>query len=231
MVITLNELSQLKETNFGQPDPRHGLRLLWWFADECVDNINGNMIALFNPADGHFGFRRFYNRIEDDEDRLLPMINLPYYEVGNLSSGSLPKDVTANYNRNHADSNADRIIVRFQPNPPSFDRIYVTQHSDQINFNANTTYRISHGLLKTIKTLRLEDFLKRTRNDSPFGLIFQPRYNQVHSTHLQSQHITYQATEDSTCLYICMLIFLIIMLALFIFIYVNMKTVVKKQWF
>lgn len=231
MVRTLNELSQLKETNFGQPDPRHGLRLLWWFANECVDNVNGCMISLYNPADGHFGFHRFYNRIEEDEDRLLPMINLPYYEVGNLSYGSLPKDVTANYNRNRADSNADRVIVRFQPNPPSFDRIYVTQHSDQANFNANTTYRISHGLLKTIKSLRLEEFLRRTRNDSPFGMIFQPQYNRVHSTQLQSQHTPYQANEDSTCLYICMLIFLIIMLALFIFIYVNMKTVVKKQWF
>lgn len=151
--------------------------------------------------------------------------------MGNLSSCSLPNYVTANYNRNRADSNADRIIVRFQPNPPSFDRIYVTQHSDQVNFNANTTYRISHGLLKTIKSLRLEEFLRRTRNDSPLGMIFQPHYNRVHSTHLQSQHTPYRATADSTCLFICMLIFLIIMLALFIFIYVNMKTVVKKQWF
>lgn len=116
MARTLNELSQLKETNFGQPDPRHGLRLLWWFAHECVHiDMDNFMIALYNPAEdfGRFGFRRFYNRIEDDEDRLLPNNNLPYYEVGNLSFGSLPHYVTLNYNSNRADSNADRVIVRF----------------------------------------------------------------------------------------------------------------------
>ncbi|XP_073716645.1 uncharacterized protein [Misgurnus anguillicaudatus] len=167
MVRTLNELSQLKDNRFGQPDPRHGLRLLWWFANECVSiDSYGRMIAQCNPATGEFGFHRFYNRIEDDEDRLLPNnFTLPYYEVGNLNdSGSLPSYVTVNHNRNRADSNKDRIIVRYNSGLSSFDRIYVTQHADHVNFDQNHTYRISQGLIRTIGSMALGEFLRQTRN-------------------------------------------------------------------
>ncbi len=69
----LNELSDLRETRFGRPRPRHGLNLLWWFAHKCVEiDSNGQMIAQCNPEYGDFGFDLFYNW-----EILLPKSNLP----------------------------------------------------------------------------------------------------------------------------------------------------------
>ncbi len=62
MVGTLNDLSDLRETRFGRPRPRHGLNLLWWFAHKCVEiDSNGQMIAQCNPEYGDFDFDLFYN--------------------------------------------------------------------------------------------------------------------------------------------------------------------------
>ncbi|XP_055060370.2 uncharacterized protein [Misgurnus anguillicaudatus] len=238
MVRTLNELSQLKDNRFGQPDPRHGLRLLWWFANECnsIDNY-GRMTAQCNPATGEFGFRRFYNRIEDDEDRLLPNnVTLPYYEVGNLNdSGSLPPYVTVNHNRNHADSNKDRIIVCYNSDLRRFDRIYVTQHADQVNFDQNHTYRISQGLIRTIGSMALGEFLRQTKNAGPPELNFQPQ------SHLQAQYAyqpmetrsfvqptsyqyqSYNRPDDSASLYIFLLICVVIGCLLLLFLAANFK--------
>ncbi|XP_052463008.1 uncharacterized protein LOC128020238 isoform X5 [Carassius gibelio] len=94
---TLNELSHLRETGFGQPYPRHGLSLLWWFADDCVEiDDDGNMIARYDPEHRDFGFHPFHN-----SEGILPDNDLPYYEMGNLRHpGMLPHDVTKNYDRN-----------------------------------------------------------------------------------------------------------------------------------
>nr|XP_055060369.1 uncharacterized protein LOC129444049 [Misgurnus anguillicaudatus]XP_055060370.1 uncharacterized protein LOC129444049 [Misgurnus anguillicaudatus]XP_055060371.1 uncharacterized protein LOC129444049 [Misgurnus anguillicaudatus]XP_055060372.1 uncharacterized protein LOC129444049 [Misgurnus anguillicaudatus] len=239
MVRTLNELSQLKDNRFGQPDPRHGLRLLWWFANECVSiDSYGRMTAQCNPTTRVFGFKRFSNRIEDDEDRLLPNnVTLPYYEVGNLNdSGSLPSYVTVNHNRNRADSNKDRIIVRYNSGLRSFDRIYVTQHADHVNFDQNHTYRISQGLIKTIQGFwNLEEFLRQTKNAGPPEFIFQPQ------SHLQAQYAyqpmetrsivqptpyqyqPYNRPDDSACLYIFLLICVVIGCLLLLFLAANFK--------
>lgn len=238
MVRTLNELSQLKDNRFGQPDPRHGLRLLWWFANECVSIDNyGRITALCNPGTGDFGFRRFYNRIEDDEDRLLPNnITLLYYEVGNLNdSGSLPYYVTVNHKRNRADSNKDRIIVGYNSDLRSFDRIYVTQHADPVNFDQNHTYRISQGLIRTIGSLALEEFLRQMKNASPPKFNFQPQSHLqaqyayqpmetrsiVQPTPYQYQH--YNTPDDSTCLCIFLLICAVIVFLLLLFLAANFK--------
>uniref|UniRef100_A0A671LD26 Uncharacterized protein n=1 Tax=Sinocyclocheilus anshuiensis TaxID=1608454 RepID=A0A671LD26_9TELE len=147
---TLYDLSDLRQTGFGQPYPRHGLNLLWWFAHDCVQiDFNGRMTAQCNPTNGAFGFHRFYNG-----GGLLPYTNLPYYEAGNLSTpGSLPDYVTQKYTGYSDSSNTDRIIVSFNSSWNRFDSIYVTRHSDQANFDQNHTYCISLDLLKRIKRL------------------------------------------------------------------------------
>ncbi len=164
MVRTLNELSDLRETRFGQPYPRHGLNLLWWFANDCVQiDSNRRLIAQCNPASGAFGFHQFYN-----SGRFLPY-SKQYYEVGNLNTpDSLPDYVTEHYTGYSDSSNMDRIIVSFKSSwsSPRFDTIYVTQHSDEVHFDQNHTYCISTGLIKNIQELSREDFLSETMNDS-----------------------------------------------------------------
>lgn len=162
MVRSLYNLSDLKESRFGQPHPRHGLKLLWWFAQECVQiDSNQCMTALCNPENGDFGFRHFQNW-----DKLLPDISLPYYEVGNLKyTDSLPEYLTEDYTRYLDDSNTDRIIVSFKygSNQARFESIYVTQHSDPSHFDQNHTYHVSTDLMKDIQKLSMEKFLKKTK--------------------------------------------------------------------
>ncbi|KAK9981518.1 hypothetical protein ABG768_001047 [Culter alburnus] len=158
---TLYSLSDLKESRFGQPPPRHGLNLLWWFAHECVQiDFNQRMIAQCDPENGAFGFHRFYNA-----GGLLPRTNLPYYEVGNLNTtDSLPRYVTKNYKGWSDESNTDRIIVSFDSRWNRFDSIYVTRHSDLVRFDQNHTYCISIHLLKEIEGLNHAEFLTKTMN-------------------------------------------------------------------
>ncbi|XP_073716646.1 uncharacterized protein [Misgurnus anguillicaudatus] len=164
MVRTLNELLHLKETNFGQPYPRHGLSLLWWFAHDCVHRIsqNGRMMAQYDPEDECFGFHEFHN-----DEGLLPDTDLVYYEVGNLSNhhyhpDSLPHDVCKNYDPDVPDSNTDRIIVSIDSSGEAwFDEVYVTEHSDEDGFNEMSTYRISQGLIQIIKNMERSEFISQ----------------------------------------------------------------------
>ncbi|TSX30744.1 hypothetical protein Baya_13721 [Bagarius yarrelli] len=164
---TLGDLEQLKESRFGQPHPRHGLRLLYWFTTKCLEfNQNNNMMqSCCDPDTGKFGFHKFENKHEKYFGKLLPIVALPYYEVGNLSkaaSYSLPKYLRKDYTGLIDDSNMDRIIVSFNKNTNSFDKVYVTQHRDQSNFNKNSTYDISSCLVMMIRELPLEKFLSKT---------------------------------------------------------------------
>lgn len=161
----LDDLSELKATRFGQPYPRHGLSLLWWFADECVDRISrkGKIIARYDPEDGYFGFHEFHNA-----EGLLPDTDLTYYEVGNLSHrhhhlGSLPHDVCKNYDPDEPASNTDRIVVSVDSSGDVvwFDEVYVTQHSDEDDFNEIFTHSISSDLIETIKDLEWREFIRQ----------------------------------------------------------------------
>ncbi len=166
MVSTLNELSQLKYSGFGQPRPRHGLKLLYWFAQDYIDFRNGKIVSIYSPQDGDFGFHEYHNRIEDYEDHIVPLQNLPYYEVGNLNApgaDKLPNYVRANYRQNNLNSNKDRIIVRQDAND-NFNRVYVTEHNDPRRFDSSRTYRVSQGLLQIIKNMSREQYLKLTAN-------------------------------------------------------------------
>ncbi|KAI5625186.1 hypothetical protein C0J50_15301 [Silurus asotus] len=157
---TLNELGDLKEVGFGKPSPRHGLKLLHWFANSCLyfDN-NNQMCWCYNPEEGYFGFKFFRNKTG-----LLPYSNLKYYEMGNLREAEgLPDYVRDDYiqNRNDCDSNKDRIIVSVKNK--WLDRVYVTEHNSYKNdFNKSATYFISRGLITKIRRLTLQDFLLTT---------------------------------------------------------------------
>ncbi|XP_058637133.1 uncharacterized protein LOC131543621 [Onychostoma macrolepis] len=163
---TLNELSELKQSGFGQPQPRHGLNLLYWFAHEYIDFRNGKIVFKYTPQDERFGFHKFEN---DDNDRIVPVQNLPYYEVGNLNArgaDKLPDYVRANYNHSNLDSNKDRIIV-CQDTNGNLNSVYVTEHLNHNLklFDSIRTYCVSQGLLETINNITsLEQFLKQTSN-------------------------------------------------------------------
>lgn len=189
-ITTLNELSQLGSSDFNQPDPRHGLRLLYWFAQEQNQ---------LNPTSGAYGFRRFYNRIYDEQ--LLPNQNLPYYEVGNLNA--LGADKLPNYVRPHNhhfynDYNKDRIIVGL--NGGWIDRVYVTEHEDQTEFDSSRTYRVSQGLLDQIRWMDKEQFLKQMEQQRKLRFTNQNRFTnysfqQSYTPRLQSY--SNQQPEDN----------------------------------
>ncbi|XP_027001888.2 uncharacterized protein LOC113642534 [Tachysurus fulvidraco] len=163
---TLSLIDDLEQSRFGQPPPRHGLKLLYWFATDCLTfDQNNVMQSCCDPQNGQFGFHIFENKYERNFGKLLPNVALPYYEVGNLGKAGayrLPCYVRKDYTRLPDDSNMDRIIVSFNKNDNSFDRVFVTQHRDLSNFNKLFTYNISKGLIMMIRNLTSEEFLLKT---------------------------------------------------------------------
>lgn len=161
-VRTLNELSQLQESGFGQPGPRHGLRLLYWFVNKYIDFDNNNeMCWRYDPERRYYGFHPFENRY-DNNLQLLPDSGLPFYEVGNLGkprAHKLPKYVRRDYTGYHDDSNTDRIIVSVDDE--YFDRVYVTEHLGESDYNSQGTFRISKGLIQIIQGYTLNEFLSK----------------------------------------------------------------------
>ncbi|KAG9259998.1 hypothetical protein AMEX_G27644 [Astyanax mexicanus] len=156
---TLNTLPDLVDSGFGRPSPRHGLNLLYWFVTHCLHfSFNNEITVLCSPFRGDYGFRLFHNK-----EKILPVTNMRYYEVGNLNhyeAKDLPEYVRRGYTGNLDDSNTDRIIIcitRF-----SLESLYVTRHKDQWTFNPNQTFCISPELLKTIRNLTQKDFLRQT---------------------------------------------------------------------
>uniref|UniRef100_A0A3B1JS28 Uncharacterized protein n=1 Tax=Astyanax mexicanus TaxID=7994 RepID=A0A3B1JS28_ASTMX len=127
--MTLNTLWDLLDSGFGWPSPRHGLNLLYWFANECVEVDNWNQIAvLCDPSSRDFGFRLYHNN-----EGLLPVTNQPYFEVGNLNheeARNLPDYVRREYNGYQYNNNADRIIICVDHD--SVNRVYVTSHGEKM---------------------------------------------------------------------------------------------------
>uniref|UniRef100_A0AAY5KZN2 Uncharacterized protein n=1 Tax=Esox lucius TaxID=8010 RepID=A0AAY5KZN2_ESOLU len=172
MVQTLNNMEELRDSEFGRPKPRHGLKLLYWFANNyIVFNEDHQMVAQYDPDDGDFGFHPFHNRLEcgnNDCRRLLPDDGNQFFEVGNLHfsvSKSMPKYVWKDYSGYPGDSNMDRLIISMRPDE-IVDKVYVTQHDDLMTFDPVNTYRISRGLLMIIcghrsAGMSLGDFLNQ----------------------------------------------------------------------
>lgn len=156
----LKHTDQLKRTGFGQPPPRHGLHLLHWFCTHCLYfSENDKMVARCDPKKGDFGFHLFENRFENDV-RLLPHINFPYYVVGNMNSDradELPDYVSQAFTGLYDNSNKDRIIVSLKNG--TFDKVYITEHLDEWNYNPDKTYRINNKLIEYISHKKRTNFL------------------------------------------------------------------------
>ncbi|XP_042171979.1 uncharacterized protein LOC121845201 [Oncorhynchus tshawytscha] len=156
MVRTLNNMAELRGSRFGRPWSRHGLKLLFWFANDYIVFDNDNqMFANYDPEEGDFGFHHFRNRRECENNvckRLLPDDGYPFYEVGNLhltASDSMPEYVSEDNTGNIDTSNMDRLIISMRPDM-TVDKVYVTKHEDLRSFDPVNTYRISRGLLMII---------------------------------------------------------------------------------
>ena len=160
----LAKMDDLSVSRFGQPGPRHGLQLLFWFAKEYINFDNNNQIIMnYNPKDGSFGFHFFQNRIDSlEEGRLLPCQSSSYYEVGNLhKSGAydLPNYVKQKFTGYIDGSNTDRLIIGLNSNG-KINKVYVTQHENERNFSHDHTYQISESLLYEIHNIsNCESFL------------------------------------------------------------------------
>ncbi|XP_029543248.2 uncharacterized protein LOC115145839 isoform X1 [Oncorhynchus nerka] len=161
----LSTIQDFKDNGFGQPPPRHGLRLLYWFATECVEfNQHGNMLLLFNPVEKDFGFHYFGNF-----EKILPDLKgrrEHYFGVGNLT---YPKaEELPNYVREYSQSqcNKDRIIIRQkQGNVQDVMAIYVIEHKQGGHlgeFDAKSTRLVNPDLIRMIRDAELEKFLDQT---------------------------------------------------------------------
>uniref|UniRef100_A0A3B1J919 Wu:fc75a09 n=1 Tax=Astyanax mexicanus TaxID=7994 RepID=A0A3B1J919_ASTMX len=194
---TLNEMDHLKRSGFGGYYPRHGLKLLYWFAKDFITfDRSNNITSTYHPERGDFGFCYFQNRL-DQNVKLLPDVVHKYYEVGNLSSSGrhdFPDYVTEDYTGDEDDSNMDRIIISIT-NVKWFEMVYVTEHIDLKNFNRKATYRISKGLLKHIRNLQ-KLLLCNGREEH---LIQTGLHTLTFFSHALSLSLSYSLSRSSSC--------------------------------
>ncbi|KAJ8001085.1 hypothetical protein DPEC_G00187550 [Dallia pectoralis] len=172
----LRTLADLSVSGFGRPVPRHGLMLLFWFANDCVDFDNhDNMQIQCYPERGDFGFHYFGNF-----EKILPILsrerNEKYFEVGNLNTESYPEAIdllpyVRQYYlsmRYYHQCNRDRLIIRL--NKRKVTATYVTEHKDNGNrgeFDPEHTHLVSPDLIRIIQQLELPVYLELTGYSGP----------------------------------------------------------------
>ncbi|XP_010866660.2 uncharacterized protein LOC105008981 isoform X1 [Esox lucius] len=209
MVQTLNNMEELRDSGFGCHSPRHGLKLLYWFANNYISFDNNNlMVAKYNPNVGPFGFHRFLNRLECANQickKLLPDDDYPFYEVGNLhlpASKSMPKYVRKGDTGNIDQSNMDRLIISMCTDK-IVHKVYVTQHDDLKTFDPVNTYRISRGLLMIIcghrsAGMSLGEFLNQAGYSTHQSNIYSyESYNPTHDPSAGSRPASSSTPRDT----------------------------------
>uniref|UniRef100_A0A8C1TC54 Uncharacterized protein n=1 Tax=Cyprinus carpio TaxID=7962 RepID=A0A8C1TC54_CYPCA len=158
-VKKLTSIEELRNTRYANRSPRHGLPLLFWFAQNVNLDQNNNMRLNFFPYENAYGFHYFGNT---DRPPLLPSLSYgqSYYSVGNLNTGryprasELPDYVWRHFrNSNLPERNMDRLIVSLdQTRPNRISRLYVTAHNRGRNdFNPSDTYEIDPALVSQIR--------------------------------------------------------------------------------
>lgn len=155
-VRKLSNVGDLKNIDYGKSAPRHGLQLLFWFAQKVLNVDQNNILILesnFDPHRGDFGFHRYLNK-----EGILPSLSSlqNYYTVGNLKppgAKALPAYVGRYYrNTNVPQRNMDRLIVSMEQNRPQrIHRVFITSHNLHKNdFNPSDTYEIDPALILQI---------------------------------------------------------------------------------
>uniref|UniRef100_A0A3P9MPN7 Uncharacterized protein n=1 Tax=Oryzias latipes TaxID=8090 RepID=A0A3P9MPN7_ORYLA len=165
-------LEHLRTSSFGYPPPRHGLQLLFWFANDCVtsdSHITMKLQSHLQPEEGDFGFHVFGN-----VEELLPALSkakkrkkqLVYFVVGNLNAdryaaaASLPPYVRENYNTfgGYDSNNTDRIIISYQRTSQQVEAVYVTEHDDADlgMFRHDGTFQVSAELIRALQNPQLD---------------------------------------------------------------------------
>uniref|UniRef100_A0AAY4ER78 Uncharacterized protein n=1 Tax=Denticeps clupeoides TaxID=299321 RepID=A0AAY4ER78_9TELE len=169
----MTKVEELRKIEFGHSFPRHGLRLLYWFARLVDRDANRALDLDFDPGTEHFGFHLYpNNRLALPDTRGHP--DVFYYVVGNVNgpkSYQLPVYVVQDflnaktlhsYHRywglDFDNGNRDRIIVRVRGT--SLEAVYVAAHFYPSNeYDLSHVYEISSGLLSRIGSSGLDEFL------------------------------------------------------------------------
>uniref|UniRef100_A0A3P9MPF3 Uncharacterized protein n=1 Tax=Oryzias latipes TaxID=8090 RepID=A0A3P9MPF3_ORYLA len=137
-------LEHLRTSSFGYPPPRHGLQLLFWFANDCVTSDSH---ITMKPEEGDFGFHVFGNVEEEDGGRY-------------AAAASLPPYVRENYNTfgGYDSNNTDRIIISYQRTSQQVEAVYVTEHDDADlgMFRHDGTFQVSAELIRALQNPQLD---------------------------------------------------------------------------
>ncbi|KAK9980075.1 hypothetical protein ABG768_013472 [Culter alburnus] len=155
----INNTNELKKSGYGSASPRHGLQLLFWFAQRVDVDQNNQFHLNFTPDQNAYGFHYFGNGEE-----LLPPLNpgQTYYSFSKLSGPSankFPGYVLKYYPQKYntitekQEKNMDRLVVSLDNKTKRrIFRVFITAHNPGSNyFNPNETYEIDLALILQIR--------------------------------------------------------------------------------